>query len=56
METRMSKTAALRKREGSVLAMPTGGVVIFCKDMQEPVSITARVSTHYLHKYHMWYI
>lgn len=38
----MSKTAALRKREGSVVAMPTREVVTFCKDMQEPVSITVQ--------------
>ena len=59
METRMSKTAALRKREGSVVAMPTRGVVTFCKDMQEPVSITVQYMTfnpkpcpHYLRTYH----
>ena len=32
-ETRMSKTAALRKREGSVVALPTGAVVMCCEEI-----------------------
>ena len=39
-ETRASKTAALRKREGLVVALPTGAVVMCCEEITKGHSCT----------------